>query len=86
MTLNRRGFLGAVPIASLGLATGRVQAQYGGAPAASRAAAFATPLGPRGTRRPPAGPVPVPSRSSGGVAMLSRSTSATLAMSSVTRC
>lgn len=36
MTLNRRGFLGAVPIASLGLAAGRVQAQYSsGAPAAS---------------------------------------------------
>jgi len=36
MTLNRRGFLGAVPIASLGLATGRAQAQYNnGAPAAS---------------------------------------------------
>lgn len=33
MTLNRRSFLGAVPIASLGLAAGSVHAQYGGAAA-----------------------------------------------------
>ncbi|CAH0207532.1 L-allo-threonine aldolase [Massilia sp. Bi118] len=35
MTLNRRSFLGAVPIASLGLAAGSVHAQYGGAAAAN---------------------------------------------------
>lgn len=33
MTLNRRSFLGAVPIASLGLAAGSVHAQYGAAAA-----------------------------------------------------
>jgi threonine aldolase len=42
MTLNRRSFLGAVPIASLGLATAvahpRAQAQYGAAPASAQAA------------------------------------------------
>jgi threonine aldolase len=32
MTLNRRGFLGAVPIASLALASSRAQAQYASAP------------------------------------------------------
>jgi len=37
MTLNRRGFLGAVPIASLALASGRAQAQYASAPAAAAA-------------------------------------------------
>lgn len=39
MTLNRRGFLGAVPIASLALASSRAQAQYGAAavPAAAPA-------------------------------------------------
>jgi threonine aldolase len=37
MTLNRRSFLGAVPIASLGLAAGGAHAQYGGAPAANAA-------------------------------------------------
>ena len=36
MTLNRRSFLGAVPIASLGLAAGSsAWAQYGAAPAAN---------------------------------------------------
>jgi hypothetical protein len=35
MKLNRRSFLGAVPIASLGLAAGSVHAQYGGATAAN---------------------------------------------------
>jgi threonine aldolase len=40
MTLNRRSFLGAVPIASLGLAAGgSARAQYGGAPASAPAAA-----------------------------------------------
>jgi uncharacterized membrane protein YfcA len=40
MTLNRRSFLGAVPIASLGLAAGgSAYAQYGGAPAANAASA-----------------------------------------------
>jgi threonine aldolase len=39
MTLNRRSFLGAVPIASLGLAAGSAHAQYGGAPAANSAPA-----------------------------------------------
>jgi threonine aldolase len=40
MTLNRRSFLGAVPIASLGLAAGgSAYAQYGGAPAANTASA-----------------------------------------------
>jgi len=41
MTLNRRGFLGAVPIASLALASSQAQAQYGAAavPAAAPAAA-----------------------------------------------
>jgi threonine aldolase len=43
MTLNRRSFLGAVPIASLGLAGGSAWAQYGAAPASSSAAA-ATPV------------------------------------------
>ena len=33
MTFNRRGFLGAVPIASLALASSRAQAQYASAPA-----------------------------------------------------
>lgn len=37
MTLNRRGFLGAVPIASLALASGRAQAQYASAPAPAAA-------------------------------------------------
>jgi threonine aldolase len=41
MTLNRRSFLGAVPIASLGLAGGSAWAQYGAAPASSAAAAGA---------------------------------------------
>lgn len=42
MTLNRRGFLGAVPIASLGLVAGSTRAQYGGAPAAGPAPALAS--------------------------------------------
>ncbi len=43
MTLNRRRFLGAVPIASLGLAAGSgAYAQYGGAPAANTASAAAS--------------------------------------------
>jgi threonine aldolase len=37
MTLNRRSFLGAVPIASLGLAGGSAWAQYGAAPSAAGA-------------------------------------------------
>ncbi|TQK04819.1 low specificity L-threonine aldolase [Herbaspirillum sp. SJZ107] len=37
MTLNRRGFLGAVPIASLALASSRTQAQYAAAPVAAAA-------------------------------------------------
>lgn len=37
MTLNRRGFLGAVPIASLALASSRAQAQYAAAPAPAAA-------------------------------------------------
>jgi threonine aldolase len=41
MPLNRRSFLGAVPIASLGLAGGSAWAQYGAAPASSAAAAGA---------------------------------------------
>jgi len=42
MTLNRRSFLGAVPIAPLGLAAGgSAYAQYGGAPAANAAPALA---------------------------------------------
>jgi threonine aldolase len=41
MTLTRRGFLGAVPIASLGLAAGSAQAQYGGAPASAPTSASA---------------------------------------------
>jgi len=44
MTLNRRGFLGAVPIASLALASGRAQAQYAAAPGTAPAAAPA-PIG-----------------------------------------
>ena len=39
MTLDRRGFLGAVPIASLALASGRAQAQYASAPVSATAAA-----------------------------------------------
>jgi threonine aldolase len=39
MTLNRRSFLGAVPIASLGLAGGSAWAQYGAAPASAAATA-----------------------------------------------
>lgn len=42
MTLNRRGFLGAVPIASLALASGRAQAQYASAPAPAPAPAPVT--------------------------------------------
>jgi threonine aldolase len=46
MTLNRRSFLGAVPIASLGLGASvahpRVHAQYGGAPASAPAPAADT--------------------------------------------
>lgn len=38
MTLDRRSFLGAVPIASLGLAAGGARAQYGAAPSSSTAA------------------------------------------------
>ncbi|MGJ7916058.1 threonine aldolase family protein [Massilia sp. LXY-6] len=38
MTLDRRSFLGAVPIASLGLAAGGARAQYGAAPPSSTAA------------------------------------------------
>jgi threonine aldolase len=41
MTLNRRSFLGAVPIASLGLAGGSAWAQYGAAPASAAATAMA---------------------------------------------
>jgi threonine aldolase len=45
MTLNRRSFLGAVPIASLGLAAGgSAYAQYGGAAAANAAPAPATDM------------------------------------------
>ncbi|RYF01665.1 MAG: hypothetical protein EOO78_10445 [Oxalobacteraceae bacterium] len=45
MTLDRRGFLGAVPIASLALASGRAQAQYASASAAASApAAAAAPV------------------------------------------
>jgi threonine aldolase len=44
MTLNRRSFLGAVPIASLGLAAGSAQAQYGGAPVSSATPAPASDL------------------------------------------
>jgi len=44
MTLNRRSFLGAVPIASLGLAAGSVHAQYGGAAAANATPASATEM------------------------------------------
>lgn len=46
MTLNRRGFLGALPIASLALASGRAQAQYGStitAPSATAATAAPAP-------------------------------------------
>jgi threonine aldolase len=39
MTLNRRSFLGAVPIASLGLAGGSAWAQYGAPPASAAAGA-----------------------------------------------
>jgi threonine aldolase len=39
MTLNRRSFLGAVPIASLGLAGGSAWAQYGAAPSSTAAGA-----------------------------------------------
>jgi threonine aldolase len=45
MTLNRRSFLGAVPIASLGLAAGsEAWAQYGAAPSTAPAAAPATDM------------------------------------------
>jgi threonine aldolase len=43
MTLNRRSFLGAVPIASLGLAGGSAWAQYGAAPSSAAAAGAPTP-------------------------------------------
>jgi threonine aldolase len=44
MTLNRRSFLGAVPIATLGLAAGSAHAQYGGASAASAVSNPATEI------------------------------------------
>jgi threonine aldolase len=44
MTLNRRGFLGALPIASLALASSRAQAQYGSPTAAAPATAAPAPV------------------------------------------
>src|SRR5450830_871387 len=45
MTLNRRGFLGALPIASLALASGRAQAQYA-SPATAPPTTAASPPAP----------------------------------------
>ena len=44
MTLNRRSFLGALPIASLALASSRAQAQYGSPVAAAPATAAPAPV------------------------------------------